>query len=269
MNDPRDTALCPLEAANLAALPGIRHGFFTRKGGVSTGIYSGLNCGRGSKDDLTHTNENRRRAAAHLGVESPQLINIWQIHSAEAVVLDRALEPGEIIKADAIVTRRRGLAAGVLTADCAPVLFADAEAGVVAAAHAGWRGALGGVLEAAIDAMLGLGARRERIAAAVGPAISAAAYEVGEDFQRTFTEQNPAYAVYFHSFVDGGRPRFDLPRFASDRILAAGIPSVARLDACTYSNESMLYSYRRSVHANEPDYGRQISAILISNVDNS
>jgi YfiH family protein len=262
---PPDAAL---EASNLAALPGIRHGFFTRQGGVSTGIYAGLNCVRGSKDDLTHVNENRRRVAAHLGVASEQLNTIWQVHSAKAVVLDAALAPGELIKADAIVTRRPGLAVAVLTADCAPVLFADAKAGVVAAAHAGWRGALGGILEATIDAMLALGARRQNIFAAVGPAISASAYEVGEEFHRNFVDQNPAHAVYFHSFVEGGRPHFNLPRFAADRILAAGLPCVAGLDECTYSNKSTFYSSRRGGHAGETDYGRQISAILISDVDN-
>lgn len=172
-----------------------------------------------------------------------------------------------MLRSDAVVTREPGVAAAVLTADCAPVLFADARAGVVAAAHAGWRGALDGVLEATIAAMLELGAHREDICAAVGPAISPAAYEVGEEFHTNFTSRDPASGVYFHTPVNGGRPHFNLPRFAADRIRAAGIPAITVLDNCTYSNESMFYSYRRSVHAKEPDYGRQISAILVSHVD--
>lgn len=256
--------LSPLQADTLSILPGIRHGFFTRQGGVSRGVYSSLNCGPGSQDDAVAVIENRSRVAAHLGSFSDDVQTVYQIHSATALVVDQLTPREDLAKGDAVVTRRRGLAVGVLTADCAPVLFADAEAGVVGAAHAGWRGALGGVLEATVAAMEGLGAERARISAALGPAIGAHSYEVGPEFVAAFEEAS-ADNVRFFTIPEGRKtPHFDLPGYVMARLGKMGLRHAERQSPCTYENESMFFSFRRTTHRKEPDYGRQISAIVVA-----
>lgn len=240
---------------------GPRHGFFTRKGGASGGVYAGLNCGIGSDDDPETVRGNRARAAEAMGVAPERLLFMRQDHTADAVEAAGPW-PDRPPVADALVTAERGLALGVLTADCAPVLLADAEAGVIGAAHAGWRGALGGVLEAAVELMERKGARRDRISAAVGPCISVRAYEVGEEFMERFMDEDPAYGLYF-SGGPRGRPVFDLPRFCLDRLRAAGVERCGWIGRCTYEDAERFYSYRRATHAGEPDYGRLASVIVL------
>jgi len=243
---------------------GIRHGYFTRQGGLSGGIYSGLNIGVGSNDDPSLVRENRRRVAGWMGVDADCLLSLYQIHSADVVV---AREPfsGERPKADAIVTDRPGIAIGAITADCGPVLFADAEARIIGAAHAGWKGALGGVLENTISTMESLGARRERIVAVLGPSISARNYEVGAEFVARFVEADRANARYFAPSANSGHSMFDLNFYTLDRLTKAGV-TAGGLDRCTYAEEDNFYSYRRATHRNEPDYGRQISAIILEDI---
>lgn len=251
----------PLHAVTIAPLAGIAHGFFSRHGGVSQGIYASLNCGAGSKDDPAAVRENRDRVVRHLG--ATHLLTCNQIHSAIAVEVDAPWPEGQRPKADAMVTRQRGIALGALAADCAPVLFAEAEAGVVGAAHAGWRGALGGVLDSTIAAMERLGARRERIVAAVGPCIGPAAYEVGWDFKEDFLRLDPGSGNFFSEPVLGQRPHFDLAGYAVARLQRAGV-AASKAEACTYTQNKDYFSYRASRRANEPDYGRQISAIVLT-----
>ena len=241
---------------------GPRHGFFTRAGGVSEGIYAGLNCGPGSGDDPAAVAENRTRAGEALG--AGVLLSLHQAHSAEAV---EAAGPwdGERPKADGMATRTPGVALGVLAADCAPVLLADAEAGVIGAAHAGWRGALDGVVEATVALMVKLGARRERIAAAVGPCISVHAYEVGAEFMERFMDEDPDFSRFF-SGGPKGRPHFDLPRFALHRLREAGVERCGWIGRCTYGDADRFYSYRRATHRGEADYGRLLSAIVLPEV---
>jgi polyphenol oxidase len=251
----------PLTADNLD-LPGIAHGFFTRRGGVSLGGYASLNCGLGSKDDPVAVCDNRGRVAAFLTARD--LITAHQVHSATAVVADRAWGPDERPRADAIVTATRGLAVGVLTADCAPVLFADPDAGVIAAVHAGWRGALGGVIESALAAMEGLGARRQRLRAAVGPCIGQAVYEVGPEFEEEFLRRDRVNDRFFSRPSPESRPHFNLAGYAEHRLLQAGIGDVRSLAPCTYAHADDFFSYRRSRAQKEADYGRQISAIALT-----
>lgn len=253
----------PITATNLAALAGIHHGFFTRDGGVSAGIYASLNCGLGSNDDRDAVIENRARVARHLGGAHNSVVTVHQCHSAEAVVIDGPLQ-APLPKADAIVTARPGLVIGALAADCTPVLFADPEARVVAAAHAGWRGAVGGVLEATIAAMEHQGASRSRIRAAVGPCINQAAYEVGPEFEADVLALDRGNARFFRVFSTGGRAHFDLPGYVEARLQSAGLADVERQSACTSTNESKFFSYRASQRRREPDYGRQISAIVVT-----
>ena len=241
------------------ALAPARHGFFGRRGGVSGGIYASLNCGPGSADDPGAVATNRARVAAALGVAPAALLTLRQAHSARAVVVDGPWT-GDRPQADALVSGDPGLALGALAADCAPVLFIDPAAGIVAAAHAGWRGALDGVLAATVDAMTGLGARRERIAAVVGPCISQRAYEVGPEFVERFVDEDPAFARFFAGGV-GDRAQFDLPGFCLDRLRAEGVAQVAWIGACTHDDPDRWFSYRRATRAGEPDYGRQIAAI--------
>ncbi len=252
-----------IEADLMKALPGIRHGFFTREGGVSGGIYASRNCGLGSDDDRAAVIENRARTAADLGIAPERLITPRQAHTPNVAVTSEPWPADQPPEADAIVTSAPGLAVGVLAADCAPVLFADPQARVVGAAHAGWRGALGGVLEATISEMEGLGAQRERIHAAIGPTISSEVYEVGPEFKAAFLAQAPDNDALFHIPSGGERPHFDLPAFALARLRAAGLRHVTDLALCTFRNESLFFSYRRAQRREEPDYGRQISAILI------
>ena len=250
----------PLTAPGLVGLPSITHGFFTRRGGVSKGIYASLNCGQGSSDDAAAVRENRQRVAAHL--DAAALVTANQVHSALAVVAEAAWGPSARPSADAIVTKRRGLAVGVLAADCAPVLIADAQAGVVAAAHAGWRGSLAGIIEAAIAAMERLGACKAHMRGAVGPCIGQAAYEVGPDLQREFLTRDAESARFFSPGA-GARPHFDLSGYTMLRLQRAGIAAEA-IGLCTFAHAEALFSYRRARADNEPDYGRQISAIVLT-----
>lgn len=241
--------------------PRVSHAFFGREGGVSEGIYAGLNVGRGSKDNADHVAENRRRAAAHFGVGEEKLCTLYQVHSPHVVRVTAVPEEGT--KADAMVTATPGLVLGILTADCAPVLFADAEAGVIGAAHAGWRGAHGGVLENTIKAMLELGARRERIAATVGPCIAQASYEVGPEFIDTLTQSNPGNARFFQANTKRRHGQFDLEGYVKARLAEAGLQRIVGLAMDTYADDARFFSYRRTTHKGEPDYGRQLSAIML------
>lgn len=250
-------------APSLAGARGIRHGFFSRQGGVSGGIYGSLNCGLGSRDGAENVAENRGRVAEALGVAPDRLLTLYQVHSAKAVIVDGPWN-GSVPEADAIVTRTPGLAIAALTADCAPVLFCDAEANVIGAAHAGWRGALSGIVEATVAAMEELGAKRERIAAAIGPAISQGAYEVGADYRAQFLTKEPGSEGYFMIDESSGEPHFDLAGYVADRLARTGVALIADVGLCTYCDESRFYSYRRSQHHGEEDYGRQISAIVLA-----
>ncbi len=256
--------LKPLTADCLTEIAGIRHGFFTREGGVSSGIYASLNCGLGSNDDRAAVTENRARVSRHLGAPLPEVVTVHQTHSASAVTIDGPLPRDNLPKADAIVTRTPGLVIGALAADCTPVLFAEPDARVVAAAHAGWRGATGGVLEAAIAAMVAAGATRSRIRAAVGPCINQAAYEVGPEFEAEVLGLDPANARFFARATAEGRPHFDLPGYVAARLGRAGIGAIERRTPCTDRNESEFFSYRRSQRLGLADYGRQISAIVVA-----
>ena len=253
-----------LTGRNIAAIEGVRHGFFTREGGVSGGVYRSLNCGFGSDDDRAAVTENRRRVASHLGASHDGVSTVYQIHSADVVTIDAPIAHGNSPKADAIVTRSPGLAIGALTADCTPVLFADPQARVIAAAHAGWRGAVAGVLEATVAAVEALGGRRDRLHAAIGPTIQQSNYEVGPEFEEEFVRQDPTYGDYFIRAGPQARPLFDLPGFCRDRLAALALASVENLGDCTYADDSLFFSYRRKTHASEPDYGRQISAIVLT-----
>ncbi|TAK48312.1 MAG: peptidoglycan editing factor PgeF [Xanthobacteraceae bacterium] len=254
-----------LDSPLLARTAGVGHGFFTREGGVSAGLYATLNGGLGSGDDPEAVMENRARVAFVLGVPPAHLITAYQVHSADVAVVETPWTPDDRPRVDAMVTARPRIALAVLTADCGPVLFADAEAGVIGAAHAGWKGALGGVLEATLAAMESLGARRERIAAALGPMIRQPRYEVGAEFVARFTAADPDYAGFFGPAERPGHARFDLAGFIRARLMAAGVGDIDDLGLCTYADEERFFSYRRSVHRQEPDYGRLISAIALSN----
>jgi len=256
--------LQPIEAQSLARLPGIRHGFFTRVGGVSEGLYATLNCGPGSADSPANVTENRTRVARHLGGLQPDVVTIYQVHSGDAVAVDGPVPADARPKADAVVTRTPGLVVGVLTADCAPVLLADVQAGVVGAAHAGWRGAVGGVLEAAIAAMERFGASRNRVIAAIGPAINQVSYEVGPDFEEALLRSCSGNEMFLSRNNPHERAHFDLPGFVEMRLKTSGIGEVERQSPCTYANESLFFSFRRSQHRSEGDYGRQISAIVVA-----
>lgn len=256
--------LKPIEAQNLISCRGVRHGFFTRTGGTSGGIYAGLNCGLGSSDDAALVLENRRRVADHLGSSTGHVVTLYQVHGATALTVTAAPSRDHLPKADAVVTATPGLVVGVLTADCTPVLFADPDAGIVAAAHAGWRGAVAGIVESTIAEMERLGARREHIRAAVGPCINQAAYEVSDAFEADVVSQNPAYSRFFAKPDAASQPHFDLPGFVCHRLMAAHIGSVEAVASCTHANESLFFSYRRTSQRREPDYGRQISAIVVA-----
>lgn len=240
-------------------LPSFRHGFFTREGGVSEGIYSGLNGGQSSADTADAVTENRRRIRAYLGAET--LVSVHQVHSPDVVVVADAWTDAKP-RADAMVTNRPGQALAVLTADCTPVLFADREAGVIGAAHAGWKGASAGVLEATLAAMEGLGAARARTVAAVGPVISQRAYEVGPEFVERFVDEDPGTGRFFAG-GQGDRAMFDLPGFCLSRLREAGVAEAAWTGHCTYSDEARFFSYRRACHRGEPDYGRLVAAIML------
>lgn len=250
-----------LHSPLLAGLPGVRHGFFTRRGGVSGGIYASLNIGRGSRDDPDAVEQNRALAASAFGVAPGQLITAYQVHSAIAHVADAAWATAP--EGDAIATRSTGLMLGALSADCAPILLADAQARVVASAHAGWKGALGGVAEAAIAAMEGLGARRERIVAAVGPCIGPDSYEVGLEFLERFAAEQAGAERFFAPGAAPDKRMFDLPGFVLDRLSAAGVARCGWIGRDTCAEEADFFSNRRAVKRSEGDYGRLLSAIML------
>jgi len=253
-----------LKAPALDRLSNVRHAFFTREGGVSGGIYESLNGGVGSRDRPEHVQENRARMAEALGVEPGRLVTCYQIHSPDVVVADEPWTREAVPRADAVVTRVPGLAVAVTTADCGPVLFADAEAGVVGAAHAGWKGAFSGVAEATIEAMERLGALRARIVAVLGPMIRQPNYEVGPEFVARFQAADAENGRYFKPSAREGHALFDLPGYLAARLRRAGVGQVEDLGHCTYADAKAFYSYRRSTHRAEPDYGRHINAIAIA-----
>jgi YfiH family protein len=252
-----------IHAPSLSALPNVRHAFFTREGGVSHGIYASLNGGLGSRDAAENVQENRSRMAAALGVAPARFLTCYQIHSPNVVVADTPWARDATPEADAIVTREVGLAIGVLTADCGPVLFADAEAGVIGAAHSGWKGALGGVLEATIEAMEKLGAKRGSIRAALGPLIRQDNYEVGPEFVARYTAEDPDNARYFRPSQKPDHAMFDLPSYIAARMARAGV-GFEDLALCTYADPQRFFSYRRTTHRAEPDYGRHVNAIVLT-----
>jgi polyphenol oxidase len=253
-----------VQSPALSTLSGIRHGFFTRTGGVSTGCYESLNGGVGSNDTPAHVAENRARMAASVGVLPERLISAYQIHSPVVVTVDKPWDVNARPKADAIVTRASGLAIAVSTADCGPILFADGEAGVIGAAHAGGRGALSGVAEATVAVMERCGADRSRIVAALGPMIRQQNYEVGPEFIAQFTAADSSNERFFESAPRAGHSLFDLAGYVAARLARAGIGQIDDLGRCTYAEPETFFSYRRSVHRREPDYGRHLNAIALT-----
>lgn len=247
----------------LSAIPGLRHAFFTRDGGVSGGFYGSLNGGLGSNDDPGHVAENRRRMAARIGVGPENFLSVWQIHSPDAVVATGPWEAASRPRADAIVTQTEGLALGVTAADCGPILFVDPNARVIGAAHAGWKGALTGVLESTVEAMEKLGAERGGIVAAIGPLIRQHSYEVGDEFVERFIEADTENAAYFLPAARAGHAMFDLAGFIRMRLENAGVLMIDDIGVDTYS-DGRFFSYRRSVHRKEPDYGRHVHAIALA-----
>jgi len=247
----------------LSTLAGIRHGFFTRAGGVSSGIYASLNCGVGSKDERTLVLENRRRATDALGVAADRLATPYQVHGTEAVTVTEAWGPGLGPKADAVVTNRPGIALGIGSADCGPILFADAEARVIGAAHSGWRGALAGVGAACVEAMEKLGARRGGIVAVLGPTISQANYEVGAEVRAQFVEAKAGNARFFRPSGRAEHFLFDLPGAIVASLEDAGV-AASSVELCTYADQERFFSYRRATHRKEGDYGRLLSAIVLA-----
>ncbi len=265
----------PSIQSSILEADGISHGFFTRQGGVSDGLYRSLNCGYGSGDDMQAVAANRRRVTETLGVG--KLVTCHQIHSADAVVVGGAdavvvggadgrtpWQPSDAPRADALATKMSGVALGVLAADCAPVVFVEPKARVIAAAHAGWRGALTGITDAAIEAMIRLGADRGAIFASVGPCIAQDSYEVGPEFPTPFLEENNEAASFFEAGSRDGHWQFDLPAYVVGRLLARGLAGVAGPDHDTYADEETFFSYRRSCHRDEPSYGRCISAVALT-----
>jgi hypothetical protein len=252
-----------IEADSLK-LTGIRHAFFSRDGGVSEGLYASLNGGTGSRDAPDKVAENRARMAAALGVAASRFLTCYQVHSAEVVVAETPWPHDARPRADAIVTRMRSLAIGVTTADCGPVLLADPQGGVIGAAHAGWRGALSGVIEATVAAMEKLGASKSRIRAAVGPMIRQENYEVGPDLIARFAAADEASRRFFAPAARDGHALFDLAGYVAARLVRAGVTQIEDLRLCTYAEEGRFFSYRRAAHRAEPDYGRHVNAIALT-----
>jgi YfiH family protein len=250
-----------LEILTSDMLAPVKHGFFSRRGGASSGVFAGLNCGYGSSDQTEIVALNRRRVADAMDVTPEALVGIHQVHSPDVLTVDAPLT-GDKPKADALVTATPGLALTILTADCQPVLFCDPDANVIGAAHAGWRGALDGVLEATLDAMEALGATRENTRAVIGPSISQAAYEVGPEFLDAFMAESQENGRFFANGTDD-RMQFDLPAFGLHKLRQAGVGQAEWTRHCTYSDPDRFYSYRRTTHAKEADYGRLISAIRL------
>ncbi|QDG76475.1 peptidoglycan editing factor PgeF [Labrenzia sp. PHM005] len=251
-----------LEAPELQS-DGLSHGFFTREGGVSSGLYDSLNIGLGSDDDRDLVLENRSRVARTFGVARDHLVSPYQIHSPDVLTVDGPWLDDQSRKADALVTATPNLALGISTADCGPVLFADPEASVIGAAHSGWKGAISGVLQNTVAAMENLGAQRGRIRAVLGPTISQASYEVGPEFHDRFLSESSSWAQYFIPSSQDGFHMFNLPAFITDRLTGLGLAHVNAMNICTYKDEARFFSYRRTTHRKEPDYGRQVSAIMI------
>jgi polyphenol oxidase len=259
---PPDVMLTPLKSDMLSQLSGIVHGFYGRVGGVSTGIYESLNAGPGSDDDAANVIENRRRIAVDMGVTPDRLMTAYQVHSADALMVDKPFS-AERPKVDALVTRCPSLATSILSADCAPILFADPSARIVAAAHAGWKGAIGGILEATLEKMCKLGASKSRIVAAIGPCIARASYEVGPEFVAHFIDVDANYGRFFVP-GDADRSLFDLKRFCASRLRTAGVGAIDVLPHDTCALSADFFSNRRRNQAGEPDYGRNLSAIRIT-----
>ena len=257
------TPLHPLTSDKLIS-KNIRHAFFTREGGVSTGLYASLNGGLGSSDDIASVRENRRRMAHHLGITSDSLLSLYQIHSSECVTVTAPFPVDERPRADAMATNLPGVALAIGTADCGPLLFADPAARVIGAAHAGWKGALHGVIERTIEAMENLGASSSKITAVLGPTISQQAYEVGSEFRDTFIAADAESASFFTPPHEGGKTRFDLPGYITLRLRRAAIGTIENLALCTYADEQRFFSFRRTTHRGEADYGRLIAAITLT-----
>ena len=251
-----------LQSALLSAIPGLRHAFFSREGGVSDGIYAGLNGGLGSNDDPVAVAENRRRMAEQMGVPPSHFLGVHQIHSPDAVVATGPWQGASRPRADAIVTRTEGLAIGITAADCGPLLLVDPDARVIGAAHAGWKGALAGIVESTIEVMEKLGAERAGIVAAIGPLIRQPSYEVGNEFVARFMEEDAENTLFFLPAAREGHAMFDLAGFIRARLENAGVLVIDDIGIDTYSDER-FFSYRRSVHREEPDYGRHVHAIVL------
>jgi YfiH family protein len=253
-----------IEARELSCHAMLRHGFFTREGGYSLGLFASLNCGLGSGDDKPTVSRNREVVCGKLGVSSASLLTTWQHHSSDTIAITAPWDAVSPPRGDAIVTATPGIAVAVLTADCAPILFADPEARVIGAAHAGWKGALAGITDSAIAAMEELGARRSRTTAVIGPAISQAVYEVGPELYENFIDEDRDNAKFFALSRRPGHHMFDLPGYLARRLAAAGLAIVVDLALCTYRDEERFFSYRRATHRRHEKYGRQISAICIT-----
>ncbi|MBO9425572.1 peptidoglycan editing factor PgeF [Labrenzia sp. R4_1] len=249
--------------ANELNCDGITHGFFTRNGGVSGGLYESLNIGLGSDDERPLVLENRKRVAETFGIAPEYLVSPYQIHSPDVITVEGPWAEGADRKADALVTKTPNVALGVATADCGPILFADPEAKVIGAAHSGWKGAISGVMENTLEAMEKLGANKRNIRAVLGPTISQNSYEVGQEFFERFADTSQANETYFKPSSRAKHHMFDLPAFITDCLKNLGLAKVTSIDVCTYMDESRFFSYRRTTHRKEPDYGRQISAIMI------
>jgi len=253
-----------LTSSNLSCLPGISHGFFTRNDGVSTGIYQSLNCGAGTKDATENVHENRKRVAAAVNTQEGNLVSLHQVHGDVVVNVTTPWDMQSRPQADAMVTSKRGIALGILTADCVPVLFADKQNGIIGAAHAGWKGAFGGVVEQTLKSMQALGAQLEHIAAAIGPAIGHQSYQVGAEFRDTFIQRSPANDVFFTPSSEQGYFLFNIKGFVRKVLADSNVLDVNTLANDTYLEEGGFFSYRRATHRKEADYGRQISVIMLN-----
>lgn len=259
----------PFKTHELLDISGVSHGFFGRQGGVSHGTYDSLNVGRGSDDDPAHVRENRRRVAASLGTSTDRLLSLYQIHSPDVIIVDAPWDYNYRPQADGLVTTQRGVAISALAADCGPVLFCDPIARVIGACHAGWKGAVGGVTDSTIDAMESCGAKRKNIRAVLGPCISGENYEVGQSFMNNVLEIDPLSSPSFHTPIDSktsesAPPHFDLKAYILSRLSRAGLTHIAALPDCTYAAPAHYYSYRYNTHQKVSDYGRQISAISLT-----
>ncbi|NNG05332.1 MAG: peptidoglycan editing factor PgeF [Inquilinus sp.] len=252
-----------IQLSSLVGLKGVRHGFFTRIGGVSAGLYDSKNCGFGSGDDADNVARNRARCVAEMAEGSARLVTAFQIHSAETLIVEQPWRREDSPSVDALVTAMPGIAVGVLTADCAPVLLCDGENGVVGAAHAGWKGAIGGILESAVAAMEELGASRPSIRAAVGPCIAQSSYEVGPEFLKRFVTEDADNAAFFRDGERPDHPHFDLKGYVARRLERLGLGGLEVASHDTVAEEDRFFSYRRATRRGEPDYGRNLSAIAL------